>query len=85
MEEELCVNTAHTHTAECGQSQIQTPNAGETVVDEQVEQAACVRVGRKLCPLHDNIITWQREPFTASCSYKQHTPAPVNIKVRSLP
>lgn len=50
MEEELCVNTAHTHTAECGQSQRQTPDAGETVVDEQVEQAACVRVGRKLCP-----------------------------------
>lgn len=62
----VCQHYSHTHY-ECGQLERQTIDAGERVVDEQVEQALCVRVGRKLCPLHDNIITWQKEPFTASC------------------
>lgn len=48
MEGELCVNITHTHTDECVQLERQTLDAGERVVDEQVEQALCVRVGRKL-------------------------------------
>lgn len=57
MEGELCVNITHTQTDKCGQLERQTLDVGERIVDEQVEQALCVRVGRKLCPLHDSIIT----------------------------
>jgi len=43
----MSILLTHTHI-ECVQLERLTPDTGETVVDEQVEQAACVQVGRKL-------------------------------------
>lgn len=57
-----------THTAECGQLERQTPWCGWNSRWTGWAGWVCVWGGRKLSPLHDNIITWQRELFTARCS-----------------
>lgn len=46
----VCQHCSHTHTAECVQLERQTPDAGETVVDEQVEQGGLCASGKKTLP-----------------------------------
>ncbi len=38
MEDELCVNTTHTHTDECGQLERQTLDSGERVVENRLSR-----------------------------------------------